>query len=132
MRRAFILVVFYAVAGALLTLVTYRLILGGPMTAPGADRTLDGLVAFLAITLNLLLAFGAAGVAAAMVRRAESGFVLALGVSAVVAGAVGVGMMLWFAGLNWMFPLTMIGAAMLCTVAAAGIGLLDKSERGTP
>jgi len=131
MRRAFLLVVFYALAGTAITLVVYRIILSGPLH-PAGDRTLDSLVIFFSVTMNMLLAFAAAGVAAAMVRAAQPGFLLPAGISAVIAGAVGIGMMFWFVGLHWSFPLTMIGAAVTCAAAATAFGLFGPGPKSTP
>jgi hypothetical protein len=123
MRRAFLLVALYALAGTALTLLIYRIILGGPFYGV-MDRTIDGLVIFISITFNSLLGFAAAGVAAAMVSAAAPGLAVVVGVSAVVAGVVALMMTLWFSGLNWMFPLTVIGVAAICAVAAHFAGLL--------
>ncbi len=131
MKRAFFLVVLYAVVGTVLALVVYRVILGEPLNRPGADRTIDGLIAFLSIVMNMLLAFAAAGVAAVMIRSAHASFWLAVGISAVVAGAVGLGMMFWFPGLSWKFPVVMVAAAAVCAVVAKFAGLLAEPERGT-
>jgi hypothetical protein len=128
MRRAFLLIAFYALAGTAITLVIYRIVLSGPLH-PSGDRTLDSLVIFFSVSMNMLLAFAAAGVAAVMVRSAQPGFLLPAGISAVIAGAVGFGMMFWFVGLHWSFPLTMIGAAVICAVAAAAVGLLGTEQR---
>jgi hypothetical protein len=125
MRRAFLLVATYAAVGTLLTLVVYRLLLGAPLSPAGADSPLDGIVAFIGITLNLLLAFAAAGVAAVMIRSSHASFALVIGISAVVAGAVGIGMMFWFAGLSLSFPVTMIGTACVCATVAKFAGLLE-------
>jgi hypothetical protein len=131
MKRAFLLVVFYALAGTAITLVVYRLILGGPLH-PSGDRTLDGLVIFFSVSMNMLLAFAAAGVAAIMVRAAQPGFLLPAAISALIAGAVGFGMMFWFVGLRWYFAVTMIAAAVICAVAAAATDLLEPERRGPP
>jgi hypothetical protein len=132
MRRAFLLVAFYALAGTAITLVVYRLVLGGPLH-PAGDRTLDSLMIFFSVTMNMLLAFAAAGVAAVMVRGAQPGFLLPAGISAVIAGAVGIGMMFWFVGLRWYFALTMVVAALVCAAVAAALGWLGLGNgRPTP
>jgi hypothetical protein len=128
MRRAFLVVAFYALAGTAITLVVYRIILSGPLH-PGGDRTMDGLIIFLSVSMNMLLAFAAAGVAAIMVRSAQGRLLMPAAISAVVAGAVGIGMMFWFIGLRWYFPLTMIGAAIICALAAAAANLFEQEQR---
>jgi hypothetical protein len=70
-------------------------------------------------------------VAAAMIRSAHASFWLAVGISAVVAGAFGLGMIFWFPGLSWKFPVVMIAAAVVCTVIAKFAGLLAEAERGS-
>ena len=127
MMRTFALFALYLVVGTIFTLVGYRLILEGPLSAPGTERSIDGLTIFLGIVLNIALAFAAASVAAVMLHLSQGSFLLILLASAALTGLLGAGMMLWFPGLSMAFPVTMAVGGALCALLSNLFGLLRGS-----
>jgi hypothetical protein len=128
MIRELLLILVYAVIGAATTLVGYRIVLGGPVSGPDAEGTLDGLIAFISVALNSVLALAAAGVVAVMIFEWKRSIGLAAAASAVTAGAVGLGMKFWFPGLNLLFPLVMAGSALICAGLGRVAGLVRPRE----
>jgi hypothetical protein len=120
-------IVLYVIAGTALTLFVYRIVLEGAFAPAGQERTIDGLIIFISIVLNLALAFAAAAVAGVMVARAGWPFVAVLVLSIVVTAVIGAGMALWFRGIGGAFPVVMALNGGLCAVLADRLGLLHPS-----
>jgi hypothetical protein len=124
MMRPFGILALYVVAGTIFTIVGYRLILNGPLADAVAEKSVDGLVIFLSIVMNIALVFAAAGVASVMLEQSRASFLLILLASAAITGVVGAGMMFWFSGLSIAFPVTMGVGGALCALLANVLGLL--------
>lgn len=127
MMRPLGAIVLYALVGAALTLVVYRIVLGGPLAPAGMERSIDGLIAFVAIVMSTELAFGAAAVAGIMAAGARWSLAAVAAVSAAVAGLVTAGMMLWFPGLDGAFPAVAALSAAVCALLAGRLGLLQPA-----
>jgi hypothetical protein len=125
MTRAALFVIFYAFVGTIVAMVGYRVVMGGPLSAPSNERTIDGLILFISILLNTALVFGAAGLTAAFVYSARRSFVLAAIASAAIAGCVSYLMLFWFRGLSFEFPIIVTLSALVC----AGIARLLRLFR---
>jgi len=127
MMRPLGILALYVVAGVTFTLVGYRLVLNGPLASAVVEKSVDGLVIFLSIVLNIALAFAAAGVASVMLEQSRASFALLLLASAAIVGVVGAGLMFWFTGLSPAFPVTMAAGGVLCALLANLLGLLRGS-----
>jgi hypothetical protein len=126
MMRPLGILALYVVAGTILTIVGYRLVLNGPLADAVAEKSVEGLVIFLSIVMNIALVFAAAGVASVMLEQSRVSFPLILIASAVIAGVVGTAMTFWFVGLSPAFPVTMAAGGALCALAANALGLLGR------
>lgn len=128
MTRAALFVIFYAFVGTIVAMVGYRIVLGGPLSAPSDERTMDGLILFISILLNTALVFGAAGLTAAWVYPARRSFAMAAIASAAVAAFVSYLMMLWFHGLSIEFPIIVTISALICAGLARFLRLFRMAE----
>jgi hypothetical protein len=118
MTRAALFVIFYAFVGTIVAMVGYRLVLNGPLAAPGQERTVDGLILFITILLNTALIFAAAGLTAVIVYPIRHSVVMAAIASTVVAAVVSSLMAFWFKGLSVEFPVIVALSSLVCAVLA--------------
>ncbi len=121
--RPLLTILLYVLIGTATTLVIYRIGLGGPLAAGGAERSLDGLVIFLSIAMNTALAFGAAAVASVMVAQSKASLGLLAAISAGIAGVIAAGMAFWFTGLSYLFPAVAAVCGAFCAFIATRLGL---------
>lgn len=123
MIRSLGAIVLYVITGTALTLFVYRVVLEGALAPADAERSLDGLIVFFSIVLNTALVFAAAAVATVMAAQSRLPFVMLLVISAGIVGLVGTGMMFWFTGLGWAYPVVMALNGGLSAFMAARLGL---------
>lgn len=122
MNRSLAVLLIYVVLGTVFTLGGYWLVFGGTFTAGGGEGPVGGLVLFVSIALNTALAFAAAGVVAVVMVRSHVPLVPVLVASAVVAGAIGLLMSFWFAGVSIWFPVVMALGGAVCALVAKFAG----------
>lgn len=125
MIRAFILIMTFVVIGTIFTLFGYRMAVEGQFAIPGVDKTVDGLNVFILIAVNVALAFAAAAVLLTLMLPSGLSSGTALAASALTTGLIGVGMMAWYPGLTFAFPVVMAAGGVVCSQTAGMLGFFN-------